>query len=207
MSFTLFLSWYLKASAEYKAMPYATCSQICIQELCRSWKSYYRALPEYIKKPSRFTGCPQKPGYLDPKEGRGWLVITSQNFTRKEDGIIRMPGFLKEIHVKTRHSQIRQIRIKTDKSGIRILLVFEKKEESRMEPPGTKAMGIDLGINNLITAVWTSEETPVIISGKPLKSINQFYNRRKASLQAAAQKGNGRKMTRRMSRLIHKRKK
>jgi putative transposase len=45
----------------------------------------------------------------------------------------------------------------------------------------------------------------VIISGKPLKSINQFYNRRKAFLQAAAQKGNGRKMTGRMNRLVRKR--
>ena len=30
-----FLSWYLKDTPEYKAMPYATCSQICIQEKCR----------------------------------------------------------------------------------------------------------------------------------------------------------------------------
>ena len=200
-----FLSWYLKTSAEYKAVPYATCSQICIQELCRSWKAYYKALPEYIKNPARFTGRPQKPGYLDPKEGRGWLVITSQNFSCKEDGSIRMPGFLKEIHVKARHSQIRQIRIKTDREGIRVLLVYEKKEEVPQKPADAKTIGIDLGVNNLITAVWTSEETPVIISGKPLKSINQFYNRRKAFLQAAAQKGNGRKMTRRMNRLVRKR--
>ena len=200
-----FLSWYLKASAEYKAMPYATCSQICLQELCRSWKSYYKALSEYRKSPSRFTGLPQKPGYLDSKEGRGWLVITSQNFTREDDGHIRMPGFLKGIRVKARHAQIRQIRIKTGKTDIRILLVYEEKEERPANPANGKAIGIDLGVNNLITAAWTSEECPVIISGRPLKSINQFYNRRKASLQAAAEKGNGRKKTRRMERLTRKR--
>ena len=201
-----FLSWFLKSSGEYKAMPYATCSQICIQELCRSWKSYYKAMPVYLKNPERFTGRPQKPGYLDPKEGRGWLVITSQNFTREEDGFIRMPGFLKEIRIKARHSQIRQIRIKTERSCIRILLVYEEKEACRAKPgENEKVMGIDLGVNNLITAVWNSDETPVIISGRPLKSINQFYNRKKACLQAAAQKGNGRKKTRRMDRLTRKR--
>ena len=36
-----FLSWYLKGTSEYKAVPYATCSQICIQEKCREWKSFY----------------------------------------------------------------------------------------------------------------------------------------------------------------------
>ena len=201
-----FLSWYLKTSAEYKAVPYATCSQICIQELCRSWKSYYKAMPEYMKNPSRFTGRPQKPGYLDPKEGREWLVITSQNFTLEEDGLIRMPGFLKEIRIKARHSQIRQVRIKTERTGIRILLVYEEKEECQAKPAeNVKAMGIDLGVNNLATAVWTSGESPVIISGKPLKSVNQFFNKRKAFLQAAAQKGNGRNMTSRMDRLIRKR--
>jgi len=201
-----FLSWYLKSSAEYKAMPYATCSQICIQELCRSWKSYYKAMPEYLKNPSRFTGRPQKPGYLDPGEGREWLVITSQNFTREEDGLIRMPGFLKGICIKARHTQIRQIRIKTERTCIRILLVYEEKEECQAKPAEDAAvMGIDLGVNNLITAVWTSEESPIIINGRPLKSINQYYNRRKAFLQAAAQKGNGRNRTRRMERLTRKR--
>ncbi|MBQ2677884.1 MAG: transposase [Firmicutes bacterium] len=201
-----FLSWYLKSSGEYKAMPYATCSQICIQELCRSWKSYHKAMPVYLKNPGRFTGRPQKPGYLDPKEGRGWLVITSQNFTREEDGLIRMPGFLKGIRIKARHSQIRQIRIKTERTCIRILLVYEEKEKCPAKPAeNVNVMGIDLGVNNLITAVWTSNESPVIISGRPLKSINQFYNLKKACLQAAAQKGNGRKKTRRMDRLTRKR--
>ena len=124
-----FLSWYMKTSAEYRAMPYATCSQICIQELCRSWKSYYKAMTAYLKDPSCFTGRPQKPGYLDPKEGREWLVITSQNFTIEEDGLIRMPGFLKDIRIRARHLRIRQIRIKTEKTCIRILLVYEETGE------------------------------------------------------------------------------
>ena len=201
-----FLSWYLKTSVEYRAVPYATCSQICIQELCRAWKSYYKALSAYRKDPSRFTGYPKKPGYLDPKEGRGWLVITSQNFTVGEDGRIRMPGFLEGIHVKAGHTPIRQIRIRTDRTGIRILLVYEKKEKApEKQGRRTAAMGIDLGVNNLATAAWTSAEPPVIISGKGLKSANQFFNKRKAALQAAAQKGNGRKKTRRMQRLARAR--
>ena len=36
-------------------------------------------------------------------------------------------------------------------------------------------VGIDLGLNNLAT-VGGNTITPVIINGKPLKSINQFYN-------------------------------
>ncbi len=72
-----FLSWYMKTQDVYKAMPYSTCSQICIQEKCREWKSFYRALASYKKVPDKFPGRPQRPGYLDPKNGRSALVITS----------------------------------------------------------------------------------------------------------------------------------
>lgn len=201
-----FLSWYLKDSQEYKAMPYATCSQICIQELCRSWKSYYKALPAFLENPDTFTGRPQKPGYLDPKEGRDWLVITSQNFHPKADGYIQMPGFLKGIRIKARHDNVRQLRIRTEKDRIRILLIYEVKEPSiEKASSGRSVMGIDLGVNNLITAVWDSDHEPVILNGKAAKSINQFYNKERAKLQAACKKGNNKDNTRRISGLSRRR--
>ena len=197
-----FLSWYLKTFPEYKAVPYATCSQICIQELCRAWKSYYRAMPAFRKHPDAFTGRPQKPGYLDSREGRGALVITSQNFHPEKDGSIRMPAFLKGIHVRAGHENIRQIRIRTEKDHIRVLLIYETKEEKKETAAPKKAvMGIDLGVDNLITAVWNSDHAPVIINGRTLKSINQYYNKEKARLQAAAKKGNESVSTKRLSRL------
>jgi putative transposase len=42
---------------------------------------------------------------------------------------------------------------------------------------------IDLGMDNL--AALTSSQpgfTPLLVNGRPLKSINQFYNKRKAKL-------------------------
>ena len=87
-----FLSWHMKTWDVYKAMPYATCSQICIQEKCRQWKSFYQEKKEYLKDPDKFLGVPRKPGYLDPMKGRDSLVITSQNFSIDEDDRITMPG-------------------------------------------------------------------------------------------------------------------
>ena len=198
-----FLSWYMKTWDVYKAMPYATCSQICIQEKCRQWKSFYKALAEYTKDPDKFLGRPKRPGYLDSQNGRESLVITSQNFSISEDGHITMPGFLKGIKIKARHRQVRQIRIKTDRDSIRILLMYEKGEEKHRE--GGNIMGIDPGVDNLVTASLSSGGAPVIINGRPLKSINRYYNKRKARLQEAAKKSNGLDITRRMERLTEKR--
>jgi len=197
-----FLSWYLKGTEVYKDVPYATCSQICIQEKCREWKSFYRATAEYTKDPKKFQGHPHVPGYLDPKTGRGSLVITSQNFKVDEAGNVTMPKFLSGIHIRARHGNIRQIRIKMFMDSILISLMYEKEEK---QVCGKKVMGIDLGINNLIAAAWDSEDRPVIINGKPLKSINQYYNKAKAHMQKEAKVYNGKNSTKRLNNLSAKR--
>ena len=198
-----FLSWYMKTHDVYKAVPYATCSQICIQEKCREWKSFYKALAEYGKNPDKFLGRPRRPRYLDAVSGRGSLVITSQNFSIAEDGRINMPGFLKEIRIKAKHRNIKQIRIKTDQSSIRIMLTYEQGTNAPADD--RSIMGIDLGVDNLITASLSSGDMPVIINGRPLKSINRYYNKRKAILQETAKKSNCLDITNRMKRLTEKR--
>lgn len=47
---------------------------------------------------------------------------------------------------------------------------------------------VDLGINNLVTMVENKNSTPIIISGKILKSINQFWNKRRAHLYSIKDK-------------------
>ena len=197
-----FLSWYLKGTEVYKDVPYATCSQICIQEKCREWKSFYRLTTEYRKDSKKFKGHPHVPGYLDPKTGRGSLVITSQNFKVDEAGNVTMPKFLSGIHIRARHGNIRQIRIRMFKDSILVSLMYEKEEKQIC---GTKVMGIDLGVNNLLAAAWDSEDRPVIINGKPIKSINQYYNKAKAHMQKEAKVYNGKNSTKRLNKLTAKR--
>ena len=198
-----FLSWYMKTWEVYRAMPYATCSQICIQERCREWRSYFRGLQEYRRDPRGFYGRPKAPGYLDPVRGRGRIVITSQNFSVDDKGHVRMPGFLSGIRVRARHRDVRQIRIQTGPGGIRIQLMYEREEAAPVDRP--HAMGIDIGVNNLMAVSFSSGKEPVLINGRPLKSINQFYNKRRASLQGTAEKSNRRRRTRAMDRLTQKR--
>jgi putative transposase len=92
------------------------------------------------------------------------------------------------IRIKAKHGNVKQIRIKTDKSSIRIMLVYE--QETNAPADGRNIMGIDLGVDNLITASISSGGMPVIINGRPLKSVNQYYNKRKAILQETAKKSN-----------------
>ena len=114
-----------------------------------------------------------------------------------------MPGFLSDLHIKARHRDVRQIRIQTGPGGIRVQLMYERKEAAPADRP--HAMGIDIGVDNLMAVSFSSGREPVLINGRPLKSINQFYNKRRASLQGTAVKSNRRRRTSAMERLAQRR--
>lgn len=64
-------------------------------------------------------------------------------------------------------------------------------------------MAIDIGVDNLTTCV-SNVETPFIIDGRKLKSINQYWNKRRAKLQSIAIK-QGLYTTHQINALNHKR--
>lgn len=64
-------------------------------------------------------------------------------------------------------------------------------------------MAIDIGVDNLATCV-SNVETPFIIDGRKLKSINQYWNKQRAKLQSVATK-QGLYTTHQINALNHKR--
>ena len=200
-----FLSYYMKTTREYKTMPYSTCSQIVVQSLCKDWKAYYKSYKEFRKNPSKFLGMPSTPHYYDTETGRGWLVLTSQNFKVLSTGDIKLPAFLNDLHLKTKHTDVRQCRIKTTANSIVINIIYQVAD-TEMKAANDRYMGIDIGIDNLMTVVSNTEMQPFIINGRPLKSVNQYYNKRKAELQTKAMLCNAsNKPTKRIIRVNQKR--
>ena len=75
-----------------------------------------------------------------------------------------------------------------------------------MKADNSRYMGIDMGVDNLMTVVSNTEMQPFIVNGRPLKSVNQYYNKRKAELQTKAMLCNGsNKPTKRIMKLNQKR--
>ena len=67
-----------------------------------------------------------------------------------------------------------------------------------------KNAAIDLGINNLM-AITVEKEFCKIYNGKPLKAINQYYNKKKAILQSELRKKHDKHWSNRLERLTEKR--
>ena len=56
-----------------------------------------------------------------------------------------------------------------------IEVIYEIKENKPKQ--NQRIASIDLGLNNLATVVTNDGDNPILISGKKIKSINQYYNK------------------------------
>jgi len=191
----------MQSHEAYKALP-AKVSQQILMLLEKNWKSFREAKEAYAENPSRFTGRPKLPKYKHKTEGRNILVYTVQAVSKRglKRGLIQ-PSML-SIEVQTKQKDIDQVRI-VPRKGFYVVEVVYGKEVKQAEVNPAWYAGVDIGMHNLVAL--TSNKPgfqSVVVNGRPVKSTNQFYNKRKAELQK--QLGHT-GTTKRMERMTNKR--
>jgi hypothetical protein len=168
----------MQSHEAYKALP-AKVSQQILLVLDRNWKSFREAKHAYEEDPSKFTGSPCLPKYKHKTAGRDLLVYTIQAISKcgLERGLIQ-PSRL-PISIITLQKNVAQVRIIPRKGYYVVEVVYEKAPVQANVNPAYYA-----GINNLASVASNAPGfQPVIVNGSPVKSINQFYNKRRAELQ------------------------
>lgn len=166
----------------YRALPAQTTQQI-LRLIEKDWKSFFKANKQFKIKPEAFSGRPQIPKYKDKTNGLGILIFTNQQCKIK-NGVITFPKAVEINPIKTKGDNLRQIRIIPKFKHFVLEVVYLKQAVvNKLNPQNI--IGIDLGLNNLATLVSNQPDVnPMLINGKPLKSINQFFNKRKAELMS-----------------------
>jgi putative transposase len=173
----------MKSHEAYKALPRKVSQQV-LRLLEKNWKSYFAAKKAYEEDPSKFLGRPKLPGYKDKQQGRNILVYTIQALSKAglKRGYIQPSGL--PIEVQTQHTSVNQVRIVPRYGYYVVEVIYEQAAQQANVDPSLMA-GIDIGIDNLATL--TSNKggfVPRLVNGRPVKSINQYYNKRKADLQS-----------------------
>src|SRR6266852_6381381 len=172
----------MKEHEAYKALPRKVSQQVLMQ-LHHDWESFFKARTAYEEDPSKFLGRPKLPKYKHKTEGRNILVYTIQAISKRglKHGLVQ-PSML-PIEVQTKQKDIDQVRIVPRKGFYVVEVVYGKEVKPADVNPAFYA-GIDIGMNNLVAL--TSNKPgfqSVLVNGRPVKSVNQFYNKRKADLQ------------------------
>ena len=200
----------LKDSPNYKTLNSNMAQQI-LKEVDGSFKSFFGLLKLAKKGKYSFRDC-QLPYYL-PKDGFTTLVIGfvrlngnklilpySNTFRKTHKPVeIKIPPILADKHIK-------EIRI-IPKSKARFFEIqyTYKAETIQRNLNKNNALALDLGVNNLVTAV-TNQGRSFIIDGRKLKSVNQWFNKENARLQGIKDRqGDKRRTTNRQKILSDKR--
>ena len=171
-----------KVSEHWSNLP-AKCSNLVWMQLVTNISSYWAAIKEYKKNPSKFKKSPKIPNY-----NKGMNIVTFEKqalLTKKLPAnhirLIRTDIILDLSNYK---GDIREIKIIPKKNHFIIKAIFKQtinQEDLKHDIIGS----IDIGVNNL-AAITTNQVhvRHILINGRPLKSINQYYNKTKASLQS-----------------------
>ncbi|MHA2100033.1 MAG: RNA-guided endonuclease InsQ/TnpB family protein, partial [Candidatus Kariarchaeaceae archaeon] len=194
------LCWWMRSKKQYKKywlpqLGSRICDQV-VRQVDNNWNTYFKAKKAYGVDPSKFKAKPKsprfdKPNLKDPK----YHILPLHNLQIEMDNgkiqIKTAPAALKKLNLKStiavsEAERIRSARISTPHDGVATfhlnyeILVSKPKHSLNGKPE--KIIAIDIGVNNLLTVANNFNKEPVVINGKPIKSINHRYNKEKARL-------------------------
>ncbi len=195
-----------KDSEPYKEIG-SNVGQQTLKILDKSWKSFFVAIKDWKKYPDKYLGRPKLPKYKDKEKGRNILGIDNIKFSIK-DGYLRFSWSklkpLNNIFKTNAYGKLMQVRFIPKRSHYVLEIVYEIDiPETHLD--SDRIIGIDLGINNFATVSNNSGLMPFIINGKTIKSMNQYYNKKKAEFQSDLKKKHNKDWSNRLQQLTDKR--
>ena len=193
---------------DYRAMPTAQTAQQTLRKLCSDFKSFLASIKEYKKNPNKYTGRPNLPRYK-AKDSKYELILTNQE-AKLQEGILVFPKVFQGLTVKPLciskkdFYSFQQVRIIPNYNYLVLEIVYNIIISDDIVK-NNNYIGIDLGVNNLLTITNNFNKQPVILNGKGLKSINQYYNKLNSYYQEISKRMNNKYSTKRLKRIVTKR--
>ena len=156
---------------DYRELP-SKVSNTVLKKLGNNISSFWS-----LVKKSDYDKKVRLPKYLHKTDGRFIVEFNKQTFSNKRDennNLIICKSSL-DLRIPTKVEKPQQVRI-IPKSGCYVIEVVYEVEENRLKK-NQRVAAIDLGLNNLATVVTNDGDNPILISGRKIKSINQYYNK------------------------------
>ena len=165
--------------SDYLALPTQS-SQATMRKVYDDWSSFFAGLAHYTINPLGFTGRPKIPSY---QQGLKEVYFTNQDCVIKDETYLKFPKTKERLNIGKLgiKGHLKQVRVIPSFGMFVVELVLDVASSVKtVEFSQNKAMSIDLGVNNLAVAITNTGMIPCIFNGRPLKSVNQYYNKQKA---------------------------
>ena len=163
--------------------------QQVIRQVCRDFQNYFKALKAYAKDPDKFAGKPRVPKPRKLRSIRKFTVEFNKNtFTQQERTIILRLRVKQDIQYtfKVREGiRATSVRVSYYLGQFYADVVYERTTNP-LKPWSNHVAAADLNLDNLIALVSTNPSVPsIIIDGRELKALNQWFNKIRSKLQSA----------------------
>jgi len=176
----------LRKQKEKVGNPYFV--QSVIRQVIKDFRSFFEASKEFKKNPSKFKGKPNPP---KPKKLKYLMNFSAEGnantFERKGDFVVirlREGEYLKVKLPEGFPHKVSSVRLKFFGNDLYVEVVYERKIKE-IKPKGKYRAGIDIGLDELLAVVSENPELrSFIVSGKEIKSFNQWFNKERAKLQS-----------------------
>ena len=160
---------------------FGNANQQCIKLLYRNWKSFFKSIKDWAKNKEKYLGRPKMPKYKD-KNGRNVVIFTYAH-AKIRDGYLLLPkkSNISKIKTNVKSEQLKQVRLIPNSNCYIIEIVYETGQiDLRLNKENY--LSIDLGIDNFTTCYNSHDNKSFIVNGKIIKSMNQYYNKKRALL-------------------------
>lgn len=154
--------------------------------LDKNWKSYFAGIKGWKQNPDKYLGKPRIPNYLN-KDGRYIWSIPNNTCSIKENGVLhfrirKLQSYNWKTQVKGRLIQVRFV----PRANFYMMEIVYETEiiDLPSDFKSERISSIDLGVDNFVTMTNNIGIQPIIINGRGIKSINQFYNKQRAKIQS-----------------------
>ena len=169
----------LKVTDEYKRCMSQPANST-LRMLDKTWKSFFSAIADWKKHPNKYLGMPKIPKYLK-KDGRYVWSVPNNSCYLETDGTIyfrirKLQSYIWRTHITD--GRLIQVRFVPKGSCYVMEVVYEIEVSDESQIDSERIASIDVGVNNLVTMANNIGVNPIIINGKGIKSINQYYNKR-----------------------------
>ena len=162
----------------YRSFGYAVCAQRVLRLFQQNLRSYFAAINDYKKNPSKYTGRPRFPKFR--KSGDRFQVIFTNQSVKLDDQVVNIAPrtFENKLFIKLRTRSVKKLCqvVFAPRNNYFLVYAIYEVDDLVVSQRSNKVAAIDVGLSNLATVTFSEEDDPILYRSD-LTKINHDFNR------------------------------
>lgn len=160
----------------YRSFGHAKSAQQVLRLFQQNLRSYFAAINDYKKNPSKYTGRPRFPKFR--KSGDRFYVIFTNQSAKLDDQVVNIASktFENKLSIKLRTRSAKKICqvVFAPRNNYFLVYVIYEVDDLVASQRSNKVAAIDIGLSNLATVTFSEKDEPILYRSDLMKINNDF---------------------------------